>query len=78
MAHLTDPAKITSRSNSDLTTVDLILNETGLAPEIRMDLIAMVSREWFKNAGESAQVKRRRISVMDFYKRLVHRNPEQK
>lgn len=41
-----DPAKVTSRSNSDMLTIEMIGNNTSMSPAARMTAIQAVVAAW--------------------------------
>ena len=41
-----DPAKVTSRSNSDLTAIEMIGNNVNMSPEARMAAILDRALDW--------------------------------
>lgn len=49
-------AKELNRSNSDLTAIDLITNNTALSPIERMHLISVVVADWERAVGDMPAV----------------------
>lgn len=50
-----DPAKVITRSNSDLCFVEHVLHDTSMSPSARMDLIALIGEQWHKATEGSTE-----------------------
>lgn len=59
-----DPAKLTTRSNSDLCFIDMVADDTSLSPEARMELIAQIARDWSRaTSGSTGRHKAKRDAL---------------
>ena len=50
-----DPAKVTSRSNSDMCTVERVLTDTSMSPAARMEFIYLLGQQWHKATEGSTE-----------------------
>jgi hypothetical protein len=50
-----DPAKVTTRSNSDLCTVERVLSDTSMSPAARMEFISLLGQQWDKATEGSTE-----------------------
>lgn len=40
------PAQVVSRSNSDMLTIDALIQDTTIPPDVRMELVWQVAQDW--------------------------------
>jgi hypothetical protein len=50
-----DPAKVTSRSNSDMCTVERVLNDVTMSPAARMEFIYLLGKDWHRATEGSTE-----------------------
>lgn len=66
-----DPAAVTSRSNSDLLTIEMVADNVGLSTPERMTLILAITREWDAATHNSTERHRAaRVTMRDHYERM--------
>jgi hypothetical protein len=58
-----DPAKVTTRSNSDLCTVERVLTDTSMSPAARMEFIYLLGQQWDKATEGSTERFRTVVEV---------------
>lgn len=65
-----DPAKVVSRSNSDLLAIDMIIANVNLSPAARMEAIAEYARKW--HADTRLHPSQRSVATKEYERAKVN------